>query len=959
MRLPPHLGAAVAICLIAVLAMGLGLQYPPDMLSMASMPHTLAVHMVFELFSILVSALVVVIAWQTLDHKHSSVANVLIFGFVIVAGSDFMHLLTHEGMPTFMGENSTSKAIYYWLSARYVELLVMLVIAAQVTLPGPRRVWFLAGVLILQGIIYAGTAHIDHLPVTFVPGQGVTPLKTTLEYLLCAGNLAVSFWLFVRCWRSGSRQGINYAVASFIMGVGELAFTNYRASSDFINILGHFYKVAAYCFIFRAAFLSGVRQPYEKLAESEAQLAAKTKELETLLSNLPLAVIRVGRDMQIRYLNKIHDRPEAEDVSQTLSKRVASFRRFANNADFPTRVEQVLNGEKVAFEFNFQNEDGEHCYRSVSLVPERGGTGEVQGILAIVSDTSERVRAQNLLMQSQSEIVGLKAALDAHAIVGVTDAQGVMTEVNDKFCEISGYSRKELVGHTHEVILSGQHPPSYYDEITEAVARGDVWNGENCYRAKDGSIFWTYTTIVPFMDDAGNLTQFFAIGADITKRKQAERDVEHMAFHDALTGLPNRRLMSDRLGHAALRASRNGSYGAVLLLDIDHFKEINDTLGHALGDELLKLVAARLCESLRTSDTVARLGGDEFVIILEDIGENAEAATDHADSVCEKLRMALATPFTLADHEVSGTLSIGVVLFHVAQDHPDELLKQADIALYKAKEEGRNRVRYFDPSLQADVTARAALLRDLRQALGQDQLCLHYQPIVDADRRILGVEALLRWQHPSRGLVSPDIFIPIAEQSNLIAPIGQWVLESACAQLRQWADDPGRADWTIAVNVSARQFNEPEFVANVERALAKTGANPSLLCLELTESILHNDLGVTQSKMAMLRDKGVRFSLDDFGTGYSSLSYLQQLPLDQLKIDKSFVDNALSDPNSAEIVAIILSLARNLDLRVVAEGVETAAQFAFLVGHHCHAFQGYLFSRPVPVENIPSAVPAV
>ena len=942
----------VGICLLSFILMILAINYPIDLHFMGAVPYAPVGHMILEIFSIVVGALIITIAWQTLDRSRKNSSNLLVLGFTVVVGSDFLHVLSYQGMPDFLSPSSPSKAIFFWLVGRYAELFVLIGAALHISLPGPRLRWFLLGLLIFAVVLQVGMFHLDMLPATFVPGVGVTPFKASLEYLLFAGYLAVALWIFIRHRRTGLSRGLDFAVASFIMGVAELAFSNYTTPSDFINIVGHFYKVVAYGFMFRAAFMTGMRMPYEKLEESEAQLHAKRKELEALLDNIPLSVTRIDRDLRYKYVNRLYEQRVGEGRADIIGRQMGGWNQFQNLDDNNARIMAALAGQKSEFDFDFINDKGEHVYRSAIMVPERDDDGHVRGVLTIIADITERVKAQNQLLQSQSEMIGLKAALDAHAIVATVDAQGILVEVNDKFCEQSQYSREELIGQHSDIIASGYHPESFMHEIWDTVLRGDIWSGEICSRAKDGTIYWVYSTTVPVVDAAGQVTQFIAINADITKRKRAEQEVEHMAFHDALTGLPNRRLMRDRLGHAVLRAARNRSYGAVLLLDIDYFKEINDTLGHALGDALLQEMTGRLCDSLRSCDTVARLGGDEFVIILEDIGDNAEDATSHADSVCEKIRETMNAPCRLGEDEVSATLSIGVVLFHVAQDHPDELLKQADIALYKAKEEGRNRVRYFDPSLQADVTARAALLRDLRQALGQDQLCLHYQPIVDADRRILGVEALLRWQHPSRGLVSPDIFIPIAEQSNLIAPIGQWVLESACAQLRQWADDPGRADWTIAVNVSARQFNEPEFVANVERALAKTGANPSLLCLELTESILHNDLGVTQSKMATLRDRGVRFSLDDFGTGYSSLSYLQQLPLDQLKIDRSFIHGALSDPNSAEIVAIILSLARNLDLRVVAEGVDTAAQFDFLCGHHCHAFQGYLFSRPVPVADL-------
>ncbi len=359
--------------------------------------------------------------------------------------------------------------------------------------------------------------------------------------------------------------------------------------------------------------------------------------------------------------------------------------------------------------------------------------------------------------------------------------------------------------------------------------------------------------------------------------------------------------------------------GALLLMDLDNFKEINDTFGHALGDDLLRQVSGRLLRAVRDSDLVSRLGGDEFVVVLDNLGADLETATANAGDLGEKLRETLACAYELQGQEVIATPSIGVVLFNRSKEDSDELIKQADMALYKAKASGRNRLCFFDPSLQLDITVRAAMLRDLRLAIDNQELRLYYQPVVDAQHKILGVEALLRWQHPVRGLVSPATFIPLAEQSNLILPIGQWVLEAACAQLREWADHPVRHYWTIAVNVSAKQFCEADFVAKVERALMDSAAKPARLRLELTESMLHSDLDETIVKMELLRMQGVRFSLDDFGTGYSSLSYLKRLPLDQLKIDKSFVNDVLVDHNDAVIARAIISLASNLSLEVVAE----------------------------------------
>ena len=441
-------------------------------------------------------------------------------------------------------------------------------------------------------------------------------------------------------------------------------------------------------------------------------------------------------------------------------------------------------------------------------------------------------------------------------------------------------------------------------------------------------------------------------GREISARKQAEADIERPAFFDSLTGLPNRRLLIDRLTQAVAASARHASYGALLFIDLDNFKILNDTRGHHMGDELLKQVASRLADCVRTVDTVARLGGDEFVVMLEELGATELEAGAQAEAVGKKVLAALNLHFELGGQQHHSSPSIGVTLFFDRQQSVDELLQRADLAMYQSKAAGRNTLRFFDPVMQAAASARAALEIDLHHGLEHQEFILHFQPVVDQDSRITGVEALLRWRHPTRGMVSPAEFIPVAEQTGLILPLGQWVLASACAQLVGWSASAATRRLTIAVNVSARQFRHPEFTSQLLELLRLSGANPYRLKLELTESMLLSDFEDVIVKMGELRSIGVNFALDDFGTGYSSLSYLKRLPLDQLKIDQSFVRDVLTDPNDAAIARTILSLARSLDLSVVAEGVETAGQRDFLVQCGCKAFQGYFFGRPVPVEDL-------
>ena len=444
---------------------------------------------------------------------------------------------------------------------------------------------------------------------------------------------------------------------------------------------------------------------------------------------------------------------------------------------------------------------------------------------------------------------------------------------------------------------------------------------------------------------------------DVTELRRASAEIEVLAFYDPLTGLPNRRLLLDRLGQAVASATRSGSLGAVLFLDLDHFKTLNDTQGHEVGDQLLLQVAQRLQACLRDADSVARLGGDEFVAILSDLAHDSSEAAAQAQRIGEKLLLSLGQPYTLGTHMHHGSCSIGATLFGHIHQSAAELLKQADIAMYQVKGQTGNGLCFFDPQMQTLISQRAQLEADLQLALGEAQLLLHYQPQFASNGGIVGAEALLRWQHPERGMVSPAEFIPVAEESGLIMPIGQWVLRTACQQLATWQSDTRRARWQLAVNVSARQFRQRDFVQQVIDVMQETGIRPHLLKLELTESLVLDNVDDTIEKMHQLRTKGVRFSVDDFGTGYSSLAYLSRLPLHQLKIDQSFVRNLGIHPNDDVIVQTIIGMAANLGLEVIAEGVETLEQKEFLERHGCELYQGYLLGRPMPVAQLEALPP--
>jgi diguanylate cyclase (GGDEF)-like protein len=438
---------------------------------------------------------------------------------------------------------------------------------------------------------------------------------------------------------------------------------------------------------------------------------------------------------------------------------------------------------------------------------------------------------------------------------------------------------------------------------------------------------------------------------DITALKAQAIHIEQLAFYDPLTGLPNRRLLQDRVQQVLTHSARHRNHGAILFIDLDNFKALNDTKGHNIGDLLLIEVAKRLRDCVRGSDTVARLGGDEFVVVLEELNEDTRQAVAQARDIGEKVLASFNRPFKLQGFEYYSSASIGISLFRDNEISMDDLFMHADTAMYQAKTSGRNTLRFFDPDLQAALEARTALEADLHHALSQRQFKLFFQIQVNAAHQPIGAEALLRWLHPERGLISPLQFIPMAEDSGMILPIGQWVLEAACAQIRAWDAHPWACELQLAVNVSARQFHRSNFVEQVREALKKTGADPARLKLELTESVVLNNIHSAAVKMRELKEVGVYLSMDDFGTGYSSLSYLTQLPLDQLKIDLSFVHNIGKKPSDAVIVQTIINMGNGLGMQVIAEGVETKAQRDFLERNGCHAYQGCLFGKPVPIEE--------
>jgi diguanylate cyclase (GGDEF)-like protein/PAS domain S-box-containing protein len=571
-------------------------------------------------------------------------------------------------------------------------------------------------------------------------------------------------------------------------------------------------------------------------------------------------------------------------------------------------------------------------------------------------EVAERAQAEQALHQSDAKYRELVET--ANAIILRMGLDGTVTYFNEYAEHFFGYTSEEILGrHVVGTIIPDQASDDGRDlsHMVEAILSHpeDYEHNENENMTRDGRrvyVRWANKVIV---DEQNRPIGISSIGQDITEGKKAEETIRNLAFFDALTQLPNRRLLLDRLHQALALSTRNLRHGALLFIDLDNFKLLNDTQGHDMGDQLLREVALRLQTCVRDGDSVARLGGDEFVVMLEDLSELPEDAANQAEIVAEKIIAELGRPYRLGEFEHHSTASIGVALFRDKGLSIDELLKRADLAMYQAKASGRDTLRFFDPTMQASVEARSSMEAELRRAIQRNEFLFHYQPQVNVAGHLIGVEALARWQHPQRGLVLPGAFIGLAEETGLIIPISQLLLRQACEQIKAWSIQPETAHLSTSINVSARQFHHPDFVDMMLANLAASEVDPNRLMLEITESLLLDNIDETVEKMNALKERGIRFSIDDFGTGYSSLAYLKRLPLDELKIDRSFVADIETDDNDAAICATFISLAHLLGLRVVAEGVENEAQRNFLAAtHNCDAMQGYLFGKPMPAEQI-------
>ncbi|WP_142847656.1 EAL domain-containing protein [Telmatospirillum sp. J64-1] len=566
--------------------------------------------------------------------------------------------------------------------------------------------------------------------------------------------------------------------------------------------------------------------------------------------------------------------------------------------------------------------------------------GDKRFFTGVIRDITERKRAESRLMVAEKVLESTAEG------VMVTNSKGNIVWINSAFSTISGYSKEDVIGRNASLLKSGLQGPEFYREMWSVIRQTGRWSGEIWNRRKNGEAYPEWLSIHELREPNGGPSRFVGIFSDISKHKRAEETIKTLTYYDAVTRLPNRYLFEDRLSRALERSQRTGRQVAVVLVSLDRFKTVNETLGHQTGDALLREVADRLTAALRGEDTVARLRGDTFCCLLPDLGQGTDINT-----MVARLLEVFGTSFTLNGHEFFVTTSLGISLFPLDGSTPDDLIQKAETAMNRSKDKAENTYHFYTPEMNANSIERLRLETDLRKAIGRNELVLHYQPKVDtATGKVVGSEALVRWNHPELGLLQPGLFIPIAEETGLITQVGAWVIRAACQQIRQWQED-GLPVVPVAVNLSAHQFHQPNLVESILATLEETGVEASMLELELTESAIMQNAEITIQTLLHLHEKGLRLAIDDFGTGYSSLSYLKRFPIDKLKIDRSFVQDLGVNATGEQIVNAIVAMAHSLNLAVVAEGVETERQLESLRSMQCQEIQGYYFSRPVSAEE--------
>ncbi|WP_018953396.1 EAL domain-containing protein [Thioalkalivibrio sulfidiphilus] len=696
-----------------------------------------------------------------------------------------------------------------------------------------------------------------------------------------------------------------------------------------------------------------LQREVEQRRQAQAEVLAQSRRQAQVLETVDEAIFGLDADCRVEFANPAAEALAGRSIGQMHGHRLSEVLQIRDGQGRSVWEGQgdCLAGDPMpgdirrAYDQTLYHRDGRVLVVDYAFRPILDGA-RVRGGVFSCRDITGRKRIE--------ESLRLHARVFDTATEGVmiADARARILSVNRAFEQVTGYSAEEVVGRNPSLLSSGRQDKAFYRRMWDTIKHEGIWTGEIWNRRKDGEIYPEWLTISTLTDPDGEVSHFVAVFSDITAQKRSEQEIDFLANHDPLTGLANRNLFEDRLGHAISMAGRNGQHVGLLLLDLDRFRLVNDGMGHGPGDALLRETGRRLGRCVRDSDTVARLGGDEFGIILEGLSDAADAGMQ-----AERILEAMRAPLRLGGQELFCTASIGIAVFPADGTDAATLLRHADTAMALAKREGRNNFQFYTHALTEAVFSRLSIETGLRHALERDELRLHYQPILDvAGGRIAAMESLMRWQHPERGQVSPGVFIPVAEQSDLILALGRWALMSACAQVRAWAD-AGLEPVPVSVNIPARHFCQPGFVEEVLEVVREAGVQPQSLIIELTESALMEPVSLAEERIRRLRDAGVVVAIDDFGTGYSSLGYLQRFHVNYLKVDRSFVSGLPGDENARAITEAVIGVSHSLGLEVVAEGVETQAQLDYLRATGCDKVQGYLTGRPVTAEVAATLLP--
>ena len=913
-------------------------------------------HSFLELLSIIVSVMIFGTVWVRIAN-HAKTQNHLILAcsFLGVAILDLLHVFSFPGMPDFITPSGSEKTINFWLMARYFSvssLLLILVLSWQSTASRLRQWTILSCVLsIVFALAIIGLFYPSLIPSTYTEGQGLTTFKIVSEYCIASLYLIIGIRLLYLMRTTQPFDVVNLFVAVCLMAMSEIFFTLYFVMTDRFNLVGHIYKVIAYGFIYKSIFISILEKPYKELSESRKKLKDASERLKIAIDGTNDGLWLWDIESNKEWHAEQWIRLLGYDVNGEIKEEYSSWEERIH----PDDKKRVLNALNQHLEHNVtydceqrlktkQNEYKWFRNRGVAIRDKFGKPTRMGGS---IRDISEQKKAEEQLQ--------LAANVFTHAreSIIITDATATIIDINDTFITTTGYSRDEAIGQNPRILQSGRQSAEFYTDMWETLLDEGYWAGEIWNRRKSGEVYAELKTISAVRDENGVATHYVALGSNITQIKEHQEQLERIAHFDILTQLPNRSLLADRLSQAMVQCSRHKRSLAVVFLDLDGFKQVNDTHGHDVGDELLVSLSVRMKEALREGDTLSRIGGDEFVAVLMDI-----ASVEDCEPVLERLLQAASRPITIGEVILNISASIGVTLYPQDNVDADMLMRHADQAMYAAKESGKNCYDLFDIAQDGAFKVQRESLEALRTALDNQQFVLYYQPKVNMKTGIVtGVEALIRWQHPQRGLLNPIEFLPVIENHSMMIEMGEWVIDTALSQISQWQTMELSLPISTSINIAAVQLQQSDFTGRLTTLLAAhPDVAPHFLELEVLETSAIEDVDAVSTTMIACMALGVKFALDDFGTGYSSLTYLRRLPASLIKIDQSFVRDMLIDTDDLAIVEGVIALAKSFKRDVIAEGVETTEHGTALLQLGCELAQGYGIARPMPADDIPAWV---